>query len=503
MTILLVQTFLLMLGAFLLGASLACLIRRALSRADEVFVPASSPDMAGVAVTADIPKPLVATDRFGRALAGDAPAVPPVFQGGYPVVEVQAREADAAPAPALAPRPKPPVAPLVASPEPVAQPPAEEKPLLPTPPKGPSYAEVAAVAAAAAAAAAAARLEAEAKAKAAEVAEAAPAVDEAVTADESTFETPVPIDPALAGAGDDLTRIHSIDGALKERLYRLGVTTFSAIAAWTGSDINRVSQSLGVQGRIEHEGWIEQARILAAGGDPGVAKKPRPAPVTSIADIDGERLHRIIGIDPKLEALLRANGVTTIGAISAWTAADIERFEDLIGAPGRVASENWVEQARFLTRSGHGFQDVTSETLAALPVSRGTDGPAVPQLGAAVAASDAASSSEAARSDYTGFRSVRSEALRGAGGSAMPALGDIDDLKRIRGIGVLIEKKLHSLGVTMYEQVANWTGADIDRVSQLLDFRGRIERENWIEQARILASGGQTEFSRRADRGSA
>jgi predicted flap endonuclease-1-like 5' DNA nuclease len=79
----------------------------------------------------------------------------------------------------------------------------------------------------------------------------------------------------------------------------------------------------------------------------------------------------------------------------------------------------------------------------------------------------------------------------------------MQDLKRIRGIGVLIEKRLNSLGVTSYEQIAEWTVADIERVSQTLDFKGRIERENWVEQARILASGGQTEFSRRADRGEA
>jgi predicted flap endonuclease-1-like 5' DNA nuclease len=94
---------------------------------------------------------------------------------------------------------------------------------------------------------------------------------------------------------------------------------------------------------------------------------------------------------------------------------------------------------------------------------------------------------------------VRSEALRGD--AAYYAPSEIDDLKRIRGIGVLIEKKLNSLGITSYEQVANWTSADIARISQMLDFVGRIERENWVEQARILASGGQTEFSRRADRG--
>jgi predicted flap endonuclease-1-like 5' DNA nuclease len=94
--------------------------------------------------------------------------------------------------------------------------------------------------------------------------------------------------------------------------------------------------------------------------------------------------------------------------------------------------------------------------------------------------------------------------LAAAGGPGSPASRSderMDDLKRIRGIGVLIEKKLNSMGVTRYEQIAKWTSTDIDRVSHVLDFTGRIERENWVEQARILASGGQTEFSRRADRG--
>ena len=113
------------------------------------------------------------------------------------------------------------------------------------------------------------------------------------------------------------------------------------------------------------------------------------------------------------------------------------------------------------------------------------------------------------RPDLSGLRSVRSVALRGDvtasetlrnGGTARP-VGAFDDLKRIRGVGVLIEKKLNSLGITTYEHVANWTNADIDRVSQILDFKGRIERESWVEQARILASGGHTDFSKRVDRG--
>jgi predicted flap endonuclease-1-like 5' DNA nuclease len=104
--------------------------------------------------------------------------------------------------------------------------------------------------------------------------------------------------------------------------------------------------------------------------------------------------------------------------------------------------------------------------------------------------------------DIAGLQTVRSEALRGPlppAGAGRPA--GHHDLKRIRGIGVLIEKKLNSMGITRYEQVAEWQVADIERISHVLDFKGRIERESWVEQARILAAGGQTEFSRRADRG--
>ena len=99
--------------------------------------------------------------------------------------------------------------------------------------------------------------------------------------------------------------------------------------------------------------------------------------------------------------------------------------------------------------------------------------------------------------ELAGLRSVRSEAYSAtATGKAGP-----DDLKRIRGVGVLIERKLNSMGINSYAQVANWTSAEIDRVSQVLDFKGKVERENWVEQARILSAGGQTEFSRRVDRG--
>ena len=66
-------------------------------------------------------------------------------------------------------------------------------------------------------------------------------------------------------------------------------------------------------------------------------------------------------------------------------------------------------------------------------------------------------------------------------------VGSPDDLKKIKGIGPKLERKLHSLGITRFDQVAAFTRDDIERVDNELDFKGRIHRENWIGQARDLA----------------
>jgi NADH-quinone oxidoreductase subunit E len=72
-----------------------------------------------------------------------------------------------------------------------------------------------------------------------------------------------------------------------------------------------------------------------------------------------------------------------------------------------------------------------------------------------------------------------------------------DNLKKISGVGPGIEKKLHKMGITRYRQIANWKAADIKKADDALNFKGRIKRENWVRQAKTLASGGETEFSRR------
>ncbi len=78
---------------------------------------------------------------------------------------------------------------------------------------------------------------------------------------------------------------------------------------------------------------------------------------------------------------------------------------------------------------------------------------------------------------------------------------DVDDLKRIKGVGSVIEETLNGLGIYQLQQIANWSHDNIAWVENFIAFPGRISREDWINQARTLDSGGSTEFANRVDKG--
>ena len=77
--------------------------------------------------------------------------------------------------------------------------------------------------------------------------------------------------------------------------------------------------------------------------------------------------------------------------------------------------------------------------------------------------------------------------------------GDVDDLKKILGIGPVIEEQLNGMGIYHYSQIADFSQSDVDNVNEALAFPGRIERDEWIEQARGLASGGEARTLRYLD----
>ncbi|HYT09414.1 MAG TPA: hypothetical protein VEL73_02010 [Mycobacteriales bacterium] len=103
---------------------------------------------------------------------------------------------------------------------------------------------------------------------------------------------------------------------------------------------------------------------------------------------------------------------------------------------------------------------------------------------------EAAPAASPTESDESGVGAT-ADLLAGDAGltEAAPAVSptESDDLRAIRGVGPSMERTLHGLGITTYRQVADLDGAELERVrSSLQDFRARIEREDWIGQARDL-----------------
>jgi len=83
-----------------------------------------------------------------------------------------------------------------------------------------------------------------------------------------------------------------------------------------------------------------------------------------------------------------------------------------------------------------------------------------------------------------------------------PRGGKADDLKHIKGVGPGLERALNALGVWHFAQIASWTPSEAAWVdANLVKFKGRVSRDNWVEQAKLLAAGGETEFSERAKKG--
>jgi NADH-quinone oxidoreductase subunit E len=117
----------------------------------------------------------------------------------------------------------------------------------------------------------------------------------------------------------------------------------------------------------------------------------------------------------------------------------------------------------------------------------------------------------AAPADETGITKQQAQAKSKAKPAAKPEAGKkprvmkaprksgADDLKMIKGVGPKLEKLLHSMGFFHFDQVAKWSAAEIAWVDENLEgFKGRVSRDDWVDQATKLASGGETEFSKRA-----
>ncbi|MBI1650146.1 hypothetical protein [Hyphomicrobium sulfonivorans] len=351
----------------------------------------------------------------------------------------------------------------------------------------------------------------------------------------------LPRELSARGPSDDLTRIRGVDVGMRRALNELGIRHFRQLASLNATDVADLSAHFGLGNRIVDENWLGQAAVLARGGETYYARRHDLATAAAAAAIvvpsatvasllpelanvpepEPENVSEVVAdVAPAVEQIAEPASAEAVAAVEEIIAAvsgasAAHEAEQQLDEEVPIAVYAEAEYARAAAEAealadsdgGEAGEDagLASSEPAALPEPSASE----PSVNDGVELEAQSQQPQHTQSHHTqphhsgselgALRSVRSELLLGDASRALYLDGKPDDLKRIRGVGVLIERKLHELGVHYFEQIANWSVEDVEHVSNLLDFRGRIERENWIEQARILASGGQTEFSRRGD----
>ncbi len=111
---------------------------------------------------------------------------------------------------------------------------------------------------------------------------------------------------------------------------------------------------------------------------------------------------------------------------------------------------------------------------------------------------------EAARKRAEGAEEEKAAAAKGDDekwkvpvlGLKEPVAGEPDDLEMISGIGPKLAKMLHDMGIYYFAQIARWTDEIIAEVDGELKFKGRIQRDEWVRQAKLLAEGKLEQFER-------
>ncbi len=185
-------------------------------------------------------------------------------------------------------------------------------------------------------------------------------------------------------------------------------------------------------------------------------------------------------------------GAAGATAMAAGTSAMAEKTEEKADELADKAKEKMDERAAkagdAADEAGEAVEDVAEEAGEAV-----ADAADKAKEARAAAADKAADVAGDVAEDVTG---TRPEALSAARG------GQPDDLKQIKGIGPKLEKLCNELGFYHFDQIAGWTEDEIAWVdANLKGFKGRVSRDNWVEQAKTLAAGGETEFSQRVGKG--
>ncbi len=189
-----------------------------------------------------------------------------------------------------------------------------------------------------------------------------------------------------------------------------------------------------------------------------------PAALSSAREGRPDDLQRINGVGKKLEIKLNDLGTYHYDQIVGWSRGNVAYVDDHLSFQGRIDREEWIAQASDLAQG--------KATAFSKKYDRKHKGRSTSKKSAVSAAKVKSASAK---------KPVPARGLKAAIG------GKADDLKTISGVGPKLEKTLNGLGIFHFEQIAGWSAKDVTEVDDLLSFKGRIERDHWIAQAKKLA----------------
>ena len=255
---------------------------------------------------------------------------------------------------------------------------------------------------------------------------------------------------------DDLKMISGIGPFIEERLHALDIFTFEQISKFTSHDVETINDAIEYfSGRIERDEWVAQAIELVHRNDLrvdlferinarkekiyysriGFAKKEEADDLTVISGIGG-------WINEKLNAL----DIFTFRQISNFTKEDVDIVTEAIEYfPGRIERDEWILQAKELVRIAGNKSDLLKRI-------RDRQGRIY--------------------FDRLGYAHKH----------------EANNLTLIDGLGLWVEERLNLLGIYTFDQISNLTHTDIETITEVLEIiPGRIEQDNWVGQARVLA----------------
>jgi len=265
---------------------------------------------------------------------------------------------------------------------------------------------------------------------------------------------------ATVAEKDDLKMISGIGPFIERRLHALDIYTFRQISKFTAKDIETIGVAIiYFSGRIERDEWVAQAKELVNNADQktaifkriserksnivytriGVAKKDEADDLTIISGIGG-------WIQEKLNVL----DIYTFRQISNFTKEDVHAVTEAIEYfPGRIERDEWIHQARELVRIAGNKVDLLNRMRER---------------------------KNRIYYDRLGFAHKH----------------EANNLTRIDGLGLWVEERLNTLDIYTFSQISKLTHADIETITEVLELiPGRIEKDNWVGQARDLAKKQQ------------